>query len=67
MIDINFYENQKNTKFDETTTSVNKKEVDKKINIKLNINSEVTNNNIRIGEKEEVVYITNAGNNPDIR
>ena len=66
MIDINFYENQKSTKFDETNTSVDKKELDKKINIKLNINSEVTNNNIRIGEKEEVVQINNLGNDTNI-
>jgi hypothetical protein len=66
MIDINFYENQKNSKFDETITSLNKKEIDKKINIKLNINSEITNNNIRIGEKEDVVYITNAGNDTNV-
>jgi hypothetical protein len=66
MIDINFYENQKSTKFDETNTSVDKKELDKKINIKLNINSEVTNNNIRIGEKEEVVNIDNLGDDTNI-
>jgi hypothetical protein len=58
MIDINFYENQK--KFDDNSSPVSKKDIDNKINIKLNINSEVTNNNIRINEKEErVVLIKN--------
>ena len=59
MIDINFYENQK--KFDDNSSPVSKKDIDNKINIKLNINSEVTNNNIRINEKEERVVYINIG------
>ena len=60
MIDINFYENQK--KFDDNSSPESKKDIDNKINIKLNINSEVTNNNIRINDKEERVYKINIGN-----